>query len=83
VDEGGVDEYLEETRIHVTALETVCKATNIDAKKETPGRTVVRRHTGGSLVESMKMALSAGDSAGAELVACECVVLAETKDHMD
>ena len=26
-------------------------------------------------------ALSAGDPAGAELVACECVVLAETKDH--
>ena len=31
----------------------------------------------------MKMALAAGDPAAAELVACECVVLAETKDHAD
>jgi hypothetical protein len=27
------------------------------------------------------MAIAAADPAGAELVACECVVLAETKDH--
>jgi hypothetical protein len=31
----------------------------------------------------MKMALAAGNPAAAELVACECVVLAETKDHFD
>ena len=31
----------------------------------------------------MTMALQAGDPAAAELVACECVVLAETKDHAD
>ena len=31
----------------------------------------------------MKMAQAAGDPAAAELVACECVVLAETKDHLD
>ena len=29
------------------------------------------------------MALAASDPAAAELVACECVVLAETKDHAD
>lgn len=29
----------------------------------------------------MKQALAAGDPAAAELVACDCVVLAETKDH--
>ena len=38
---------------------------------------------GAALVEAMKVALSAGDPAAAELVACECVVLAETKDHAD
>jgi hypothetical protein len=48
----------------------------------TPGCQVVQ-HTGKSLVVAMKMALAAGDPAGAELVACECVVLAETKDHAD
>lgn len=76
------DKYLAETRTHVTALETVCKAMDIDVKKETPGRAVVR-HTGAGLVEAMKMAFTAGDMAAAELVAAECVVLAETKDHLD
>jgi hypothetical protein len=76
------EKYLAETRTHVTALETVCKAMEIDAAQETPGRAVVR-HTGAALVESMKMALAAKDPAAAELVACECVVFAETKDHMD
>jgi hypothetical protein len=32
---------------------------------------------------AMKKALAAGDPQAAELVACECVVLAETKDHAD
>ena len=31
----------------------------------------------------MKMALAANDPVAAELVACETVVLAETKDHFD
>jgi hypothetical protein len=76
------EKYLEETRTHVTALEGVCKAMGFDAKKETPGRQVVR-HIGGALVEAMKKAKAAGKPAAAELVACECVVLAETKDHLD
>src|SRR5439155_23749138 len=32
---------------------------------------------------SMERALAAGDQASAEIVACECVVIAETKDHLD
>jgi ferritin-like metal-binding protein YciE len=75
-------EYLEQTKTHVTALESACRALGIDAGKETPGRQVVR-HVGGALVEAMNMALQHGDLAAAELVACECVVLAETKDHAD
>ncbi|MDP9002767.1 MAG: hypothetical protein M3O46_21980 [Myxococcota bacterium] len=74
--------YLSETRTHVAKLETVCKEMGIDAKQETPGRMVVR-HTGLSLVQAMKMALEAGDPTSAQLAACECVVLAETKDHLD
>jgi hypothetical protein len=72
--------YLAETRTHVTALEAVCSAMEIDPAKETPGRAVVR-HNGAALVDAMKMALKEGDATGAELVSCECVVLAETKDH--
>jgi hypothetical protein len=74
--------YLEETRTHVTTLEDVCEVLDIDPRKETPGRAVVRL-LGESLLAAMKKAKSAGDPAAAEIVACECVVLAETKDHLD
>ena len=75
-------EYLEQTKAHVSALETLCAALSLDPARETPGRQVVR-HVGGALVEAMNLALGAGNPAAAELVACECVVLAETKDHAD
>jgi hypothetical protein len=75
-------EYLEQTKTHVSTLEKVCQAMGVDPGRETPGRKVVR-HVGGALVEAMTMALQAGDKVAAELVACECVVLAETKDHAD
>jgi len=74
--------YLAETRNHVASLQAVCKAMELDPQRETPGRQVVR-HMGGALVEAMQMALAAGDPAAAELVACECVVIAETKDHQN
>ena len=59
---------------------TCCETLGLDPATMTPGRKVVG-HIGASLVEAMEMALKAGDKAAAELVACECVVLAETKDH--
>ncbi len=76
------EEYLAQTKTHVTALEGVCAALGLDPRQETPGRKVVR-HVGTALVEAMTLALGGGDPAAAELVACECVVLAETKDHAD
>ena len=76
------EEYLGQTKTHVTRLEELCKTMGLDRAKETPGRQVVR-HTGGALVTAMKMALEAGKPEAAQLVACECVVLAETKDHLD
>jgi hypothetical protein len=74
--------YLEQTRTHVSSLEKVCEALGIDSTRATPGREVVRG-LGLSLLDAMKKAKAAGDPAAAELVACECVVLAETKDHLD
>jgi len=74
--------YLAETKTHVKVLEEVCEGLNISKKEETPGRTVVR-HNGNALVEAMTMALASGTPEAAELVACECVVLAETKDHLN
>ena len=83
VDERLRDEwkrYLAETKQHERTLVDCCAALAIDPDAETPGRAVVR-HNGQALVEAMRMALDAGDEAAAQIVACECVVLAEVKDH--
>lgn len=74
------EEYLEQTENHVEVLTSVCKSLGLDPGERTPGCQVVQ-HVGKSLVQAMKMALAAGNPEAAELVACECVVLAETKDH--
>jgi rubrerythrin len=75
-------EYLEETRHHVQVLLDVFGKLGLDPEAQTPGRQVVG-HIGESLVDAMEMARAAGDEVAAELVAGECVVLAETKDHMN
>lgn len=75
-------EYLDETRTHRKVLMNVFQELGLDPDASTPGRKIVG-HIGKSLVKAMEMALDAGDPAAAELVAGECVVLAETKDHMN
>jgi len=74
-------EYLEQTRNHVRILENVFSDLDLDVNKKTTGRQVITA-LGGALVEAMKMAKTAGGDA-AQLVACECVVIAETKDHLN
>jgi hypothetical protein len=74
--------YLAQTVKHVQLLTTACQALGLDPGEMTPGCQVVQ-HTGKSLVVAMKMALGANNPPAAELVACECVMLAETKDHAD
>ena len=76
------EEYLEQTTRHVEIVERVFDEIGLDKETETPGRMVVR-HIGESLVKAMEMALQSGDKKGAELVAAECVTLAETKDHLN
>jgi rubrerythrin len=75
-------EYLEQTRNHEKVLLGVFKEMGLDPKLETPGRTVVR-HIGMSLVKAMQMAKQTGGPSAAQVVAAECVVLAETKDHLN
>jgi rubrerythrin len=75
-------EYLEQTENHERILTDVCTAFGLDPSKETPGRKVVR-HIGQSLVKAMEMALQSGPPEAAQLVAAECVVSAETKDHLN
>jgi hypothetical protein len=74
--------YLGQTQRHVTILEQVCSSMEIDSDEQTPGTKVVEA-LGAALVRAMHDALAAGNRAAAELVACECVMLAETKDHLD
>ena len=73
-------EYFEQTNTHVEAMLSVFEELGLDPQTQTPGRQVVA-HIGASLVKAMEMAKAAGDPAGAQLVAAECVTLAETKDH--
>jgi rubrerythrin len=75
-------DYLSETREHVRVLTDLLGTLKIDLYQETPGRQVVR-YLGSSLVQAMQMALTSAPKEAAELVACECVVMAETKDHLD
>jgi len=76
------EKYLDQTRTHVRIVQDVMSEFGLDPETETPGRQVVRHH-GESLVKAMEMAQKAGDPAAAEIVAAECVVLAETKDHLN
>lgn len=74
------ERYLDQTKTHVTSLEKVCDALGYDPTEQTPACKVAQ-HTGNALVGAIRMAVAAGDPDAAELVACECVLLAETKDH--
>src|SRR5687768_14822163 len=76
------NKYLEETKEHVQVVSEILKAMNLDTEIETPGRKIVR-HIGDSLVQAMEMALRGPDLAAAQIVAAECVTLAETKDHLN
>ena len=76
------EEYLEQTQNHERIVRDLFEAFGLDPEVETPGRQVVR-HIGKSLVKAMEMALSAGTPEAAQLVAAECVILAETKDHQN
>lgn len=74
------EKYLSETENHVTIVQQVFDQLGMDTSVETPGRQVVR-HKAKALLEAMDMAKSSGDEIAAQLVAAECVVDAETKDH--
>jgi ferritin-like metal-binding protein YciE len=75
-------EYLEQTRNHVRVLMQTCNRLRIDPETASHGCKIVKA-LGTALVEAMELAQKGGDAAAAEIVACECVVLAETKDHLD
>ena len=73
-------EYLDQTRHHQEVVLRLFEHFRLDPNATTPGREVVA-HTGKSLVQAMELAKAKASKGAAELVACECVVMAETKDH--
>lgn len=74
--------YLSETRTHESVLTHVFTELGLDPETPSPGRAVVA-HIGDSLVQAIEMALQDGNPEAAQLVAGECVVHAETKDHLN
>lgn len=76
------EKYLEETHNHVQVLTDICVTMGLDPEMSSPGRTIVHK-LGKSLVSAMEEASASGPPEAAQLVACECVVIAETKDHLN
>ena len=76
------EKYLEQTHNHEQVVRELLAKFSLDPQAETPGRKVVR-HIGESLVGAMERARKSGKPQAAQIVAAECVVLAETKDHLN
>ena len=76
------EEYLEQTEKHEQIVLDLLGKFNLNPDTDTPGRKIVR-HIGESLVKAMEMALESGKPEAAQIVAAECVVEAETKDHLN
>ena len=72
--------YLSQTEEHVRIMRAALEGMELDPDHDTPGRQVVR-HLGKSLVKAIQMGLGSLSPADAQLVACECVIHGETKDH--
>ncbi len=75
-------DYLEQTKHHIEVVRDLFEKLGLDPEQQTPGRQVVH-HLGEGLVQAIQIAKESGKREAAELVACECVVLAETKDHQN
>ncbi len=74
------EKYLEQTTHHVEIVRGVLAKLGLDPEEQSAGREVVH-HIGESLATAMQTARENGTADEAQLVACECVLLAETKDH--
>jgi rubrerythrin len=76
------EKYGRQTKQHVRIVQGLLKELGLDPEKETAGRRIVRAK-GQSLVAAMRMAQKEGPPEAAQIVAAECVVDAETKDHQN
>jgi hypothetical protein len=76
------EDYLERTERHVEILTEACEALGVDPDATTAGRKIVRQN-GDALVMAVKTALADGDAEAAALVACDCVAVAESRNHFN
>ena len=72
--------YLQETLHHQEVVRGLCTALGLSPDDQSPTRTVIA-HIGKSLVQAIEIAQRTAPPHAAQVVAAECVVLAETKDH--
>lgn len=75
-------EYLAQTEEHVERVRDLCRVYGVDPDQETVGRQV-GRHLCSSFVGAIRMARASAPAEDAEIVAAECVALAETKDQQN
>lgn len=75
-------EYLDQTKHHVEVLTGVLETFQLEPDRRTRGAEIVAMKAQG-LVKAIEKAQEDLEPAGAQLVAVECVVDAETKDHLD
>lgn len=68
-------------REHEKILIQVCAELGIDPQTPTPARVQIEE-TAASLVGAMQAGIEAGDPTGAQLVACECVMVAEVEAQL-
>jgi len=76
------EKYLAQTEQHVVQLRDLCKSLGLDPDQDTPGRQIVRV-VGKALVSTIHLAAGSVSRPRAQIVAAECVTLAETKDHLN
>ena len=77
-----LNKYLQQTTHHVEVVRRIFEDLDLDPDARSVGREVVH-DIGTTLVAAMQKALASGPPQAAQLVAAECVTLAETKDHMN
>jgi len=77
-----LSKYLQQTTHHVEVVRRMFEDLDLDPDTGSVGRAVVH-DIGAALVAAMQKALASGPPQAAQLVAAECVTLAETKDHMN
>jgi hypothetical protein len=74
--------YLAETEHHVVVARSLVEKMGLDPDMEVPARLVCR-HLADGLIQAMMESRAAGTPAEAQITAAECVVKAESKDHMN